>query len=183
MKKILLILLLCGFNLIAKAQDVSVEKSTFGIQTGLLGLWLHNEAKISSEIALRTELGFDSGLFDVRVYDVFLMAPVIILEPRWYYNLNKRSLKGKNTAGNSGNFISLKTGFTPDWFVISNYDYVSVPNQLAFIPTWGIRRNIGSHFNYEAGFGLGYKYVFAKGYLNNGSEAAVNLHLRIGYTF
>ncbi len=44
------------------------------------------------------------------------MTPVITAEPRWYYNLNKRVSKSKNIEGNSGNFISLKTSYHPDWF-------------------------------------------------------------------
>lgn len=179
--------MLCGLAFMANAQEAGVEKSIFGIQTGVYGLWLHNEARLSDEIALRTELGFDSGLFG-RSYNEgtgFLMAPVITLEPKWYYNLQKRSRKLKNIGGNSGNFLSLKTSFNPDWFVISNSDNIQVPNQISIIPTWGIRRNIGRYFNYEAGIGLGYRYIFAKsaGYLENEGEAAVNPHIRIGYRF
>ena len=33
MKKILLTLALCGLMLVAKSQSISVEKSTFGLQT------------------------------------------------------------------------------------------------------------------------------------------------------
>lgn len=187
MKKVLLTLTLFGLAFISKAQDASVEKSTSGIQTGILGIWAHNEAKLSNQIALRSEIGFDSGIFGGSFYDGtgFLLAPVITLEPKWYYNLNKRSSKSKRISGNSGNFVSLKSSYNPDWFVISNYDNISVVNQISIIPTWGIRRNIGEHFNYETGIGLGYRYIFAKsaGYFENESEAALNLHLRIGYRF
>jgi hypothetical protein len=164
-----------------------VEKSTSGIQTGFLGIWAHNEAKLSNQIVLRSEVGFDSGIFGGSLYEgtKFLFAPVITLEPKWYYNLNRRSSKSKNISGNSGNFVSLKASYNPDWFVISNYDDISVINQISIIPTWGVRRIIGKHFHYETGIGLGYRYIFAKsaGYLQNNSGAALNLHLRIGYRF
>jgi hypothetical protein len=67
MKKITTILV-CFVSVLASAQeiqkkDVSVEKSIFGIQTGLLGIWVHNEMRLTNEIALRTELGLDSGIF------------------------------------------------------------------------------------------------------------------------
>jgi len=181
MKKILLTLIFCGLTFIAKSQNPSVEQSTYGIQTGLLGIWFHNESKLSDQIALRSELGLDSGIFGGSYYDGvgFLLTPVITLEPRWYYNLDKRVSKTKNISGNSGNFVSLKTSFTPDWFVISNVDNLSVLNNISIIPTWGIRRNIGTHFTYEAGIGIGYRYYFD---LNEG-ETAGNLHLRIGYRF
>ncbi|WP_344714740.1 hypothetical protein [Winogradskyella damuponensis] len=41
-----------------KCQNTSVEKSIFGLQTGVLGIWAYNEAKLSNTIALRTEHGF-----------------------------------------------------------------------------------------------------------------------------
>ncbi len=187
MKRILLTLTFCGLTLIAKSQNASVEQSTYGIQTGFLGIWAHNESKLSNSIALRSEIGFDSGIWGGDFYDGtgFLMTPVITLEPKLYYNLNKRVSKSRRIDGNSGNFISLKTSYHPDWFVISNKDNVRVISDISIIPTWGIRRNIGKHLTYETGIGIGYRYVFAKqaGFLENESEAALNLHLRIGYRF
>jgi hypothetical protein len=187
MKKTILTLAFICLTLTVKSQNASVEKSVFGIQTGLFGIWANNETKLTNQIALRSEIGLDSGIWAGDFYDKigFLMTPVITAEPRWYYNLNKRVSKSKKIEGNSGNFISLKTSFHPDWFVISNYDNVNVISDISIVPTWGIRRNIGKHFNYETGIGIGYRYIFAKqaGYLENESETTLNLHLRIGYRF
>ena len=175
------------FTIFAKAQNASVEKSTYGIQTGILGVWVHREVKLTNEIALRAELGMDAGIFGGSFYPKtgFLMTPVITVEPRWYYNLGKRQSKSKNISGNSGNFLTIKTSYNPNWFTISNYDNVEIVNQVSIIPTWGIKRNIGQHFTYETGIGLGYRYYFAKsqGYAENEGTAAVNLHLRVGYRF
>lgn len=186
MKKITTLVFL-SLSILSNAQNVSVEKTVFGIQTGFLGIWAHNESRLSNTIALRSELGFDTGFWAGFFYeeDGFLLAPVLTLEPRFYYNLNKRNSKSKAITNNSGNFISVKTSFHPDWFVISNAEDVSIISDISFIPTWGIRRNIGSHFNYETGFGFGYRYYFAKkaGYYSNEGEATANLHLRIGYVF
>ena len=181
MKKILFTLIFCGLTFIAKGQNTSIEQSTYGIQSGFLGVWFHNESKLSEQVALRSEIGLDSGIFGGSYYDGvgFLLTPVITLEPKWYYNLDKRVSKSKNIDGNSGNFVSIKTSFTPDWFVISNVDNLNILNNISIIPTWGIRRNIGKHFMYEAGFGIGYRYYFS---LNEG-ETAGDLHLRIGYRF
>lgn len=142
MKRILFTIALCGMTLIAKSQTASVEKSTYGIQTGFLGIWAHNESKLTNSIALRTEIGFDSGIWGGDFYDGtgFLMTPVITLEPRLYYNLNKRVKKSRRIDGNSGNFISLKTSYHPDWFVISNTDNVSVISDISIVPTWGIKK-------------------------------------------
>jgi len=179
-KKIIALVFL-SLSIFCKAQNASVEKSVFGIQAGL-GIWAHNESRLSNTIALRSELGLGGAIWGGSIYDEvgFSLSPVLTLEPRFYYNLNKRSSKSKDITNNSGNFISLQTTFYPDWFVISNYEYESLISGISIIPTWGIRRNIGVHFNYEAGVGIGYNFIFTKAYYN---EAEVNLHLRIGYVF
>ncbi len=48
-----------------------------------------------------------------------------------------------------------------------------------------MRRTIGNHFMYETGIGLGYKYIFSNniGFPSSKSQAVINLHLRIGYSF
>jgi len=185
--KMILTLSIFLITFFTNAQNASVEKSTYGIQTGLLGIWAHREVKLTNQIALRQEIGMDAGFWGGSFYpkNGYLMTPVITLEPRWYYNLNKRISKSRNILGNSGNFLSFKTSYNPNWFVISNYDNIQIADQISIIPTWGIKRNIGNHFTYETGIGIGYRYIFAKsvGYLENQSETALNLHLRLGYRF
>ena len=184
MKKTILTLALISLTITVKSQNASVEKSVFGIQTGLFGIWAHNEMKLTNQIALRSEIGFDSGIWGGDFYDKtgFLMTPVITAEPRWYYNLNKRVSKSKRIDGNSGNFISLKTSYHPDWFVISNYDNLKTFNLITIIPTWGIKRNIGKHFTYETSIGVGYGYQF-RGEYDHVNGIAIDLNLRIGYRF
>ena len=198
MKKIISIILLCCWAFMANAQNpqtekpasssaASVEKSIFGVQTGFLGIWVHNEFRISNQIALRTEVGFDASFVPGDSYNktIYFMAPVFMVEPRWYYNLNKRKAKSKRIDGNSGNFISLQTSYIPNWFVISNNPYEWVRRQLWVMAMWGIRRNIGKHFNYEAGVGMGYRF-YLKGKNSNtteGSDWMPNILLRIGYRF
>ena len=63
MKKIILGLIFLGSIGIGRSQNASVEESIFGIQTGILGIWAHNESKLGNSIALRTELGLDAGIF------------------------------------------------------------------------------------------------------------------------
>ncbi len=169
------------------SQVASVEKSTYGIQTGTLGLWIHNESRLSNKIALRGEIGFDGSIWGGNFYPKtgYVFAPVFRIEPRWYYNLDKRITKGKNTNANSANFVTIQTSYRPNWFTVSNYENVEIVSQISAIPTWGIKRNLGKHFNYETGIGIGYIHYFAKnaGFLKDEGYAAVNLHLRIGYRF
>ncbi|MBP4143238.1 hypothetical protein J3S90_15665 [Flavobacterium sp. P4023] len=183
-KKILFSLIICLIFFAGNAQTASVEKSTYGIQTGLLGIWIHNEMRLTNQIALRTELGMNAGIFGGDFYPQtgFLMTPVITVEPRWYYNLENRQSKSKNISGNSGNFVSLQTSYHPNWFVISNYDNLKTFNLLTIIPTWGIKRNVGEHFTYETAIGIGYGHQFREAY-GDLEGVTANLHLRIGYRF
>lgn len=183
--------MLIGLGMVCSAQErvqtkPSVEKSLFNAQAGFLGIWGNHEARLGRNASLRSEIGFDAAIWGGAFYEKtgFALAPILTAEPRLYYNLKRRASKQRNTKGNSGDFIALKTQFHPNWFTISNYPNVSVVSDIAFVPTWGIRRDMG-HYNYELGLGLGYRYYFAKsaGYLENKSDLALNLHLRIGYSF
>jgi len=186
-KKIIYLSLGIIFCQLTNAQNASVEKTVYGIQIGAFGIWGNLESRLTNSIALRSEIGLDSGIWGGSFYPKtgYIITPVLTLEPRLYYNLNARIKKSRNIRNNSGNFISLKTSYHPDWFAISNYDNVQIVPDLSIIPTWGIRRSISKHFNYETGIGIGYVYYFAKnsGYSSNSSDATINLHLRIGYTF
>jgi hypothetical protein len=189
MRKIVLVSIFSAFTLIAKSQEASVEKSIFGIQTGFAGLWAYNELKLSNQFALRSEIGFDAyfGNDDFYPDTDFLLTTVVTLEPRWYYNLNKRESNSKPIDDNSGNFFSLKTSLHHSdlLIVFGNDEEAKIVSDFSVIPTWGMRRNLGKHFNYEAGIGAGYIHFFGKnaGFSKDKGELAINLHLRLGYRF
>ena len=178
-KPLLAILFL--FSLAVQSQNkISVEKSIYGIQTGTLGFWFYNEAKLTNTIALRSEIGLDGGFIaGSNIGFVYVLAPTVTSEPRFYYNLKKRSKKGKSILKNSANFLALKFLYVPDLFVISN-TRGSVTNSLSIIPKWGIKRTIGKHFTYELGLGIGYYIDLDDSRFN---DTTADLHLRIGYTF
>ncbi len=146
MKKILFIALLLGSVLTVKSQETqvnksqnsNVEKSIFGIQTGFAGVWIHNELKLSNQIVLRTELGLDAYENDDFYPDTgFLFSTILTLEPRWYYNLNKRVSQSKSIDGNSGNFFSLKSSLRLEDLLIEFGDdeNVEMVNNLSIVPT------------------------------------------------
>ncbi len=192
MKKIILAVVLCGISFLASAQiasaqsastqSASVEKTMFGVQTGFLGIWAYNETKRSKSVTIRSEVGFDGGIFGGSLHDNtgFILTPVISIEPRRYYNLKRRLKQSKRIDGNSGNFYSIKASYNPDWFVLSNQDNLNVNHQISITPTWAMRRNIRNYFNYETGIGIGYRHHYSSQYGSRG-EANINLHLRIGY--
>ncbi len=161
----------------------NVEKNITGVQFGLFGLELYNESRIGEKLALRSQLGLNSGGFwagSSYKKPGFVIAPSINLEPKYYYNINKRSAKGKNIKNNSANYISIQAVYIPNWFVISNYDNVEVSNQISLIPTFGIRRNFGKNFNYEFKVGYGYNFLLED---NTSGSGTIDLGFKIGYDF
>jgi len=182
MKATLTAFVLLFTSLVLNAQDATVEKSIYGIQAGL-GIWGNNELRLTDKTVLRSEIGFDAAVWGGQYYDNtgFLLTPVLSVEPRKYYNLNKRAGKGRVIEDNNGNFISLKVAYRPDWFVISNED-VNIVSDISFIPYWGIRRNLSNSFNYEVGIGMGVIHYFAEnaGFVEDDTDFIVALHLRIG---
>ena len=185
MNKILLLFIFgwCSTTIAQDNQPISVEKSVFGVQTGFLGIWGHNELRLTNQLSLRSEIGMDMGIFiNGNSDNNFVLIPVLRIEPRWYYNLKKRSNKNKSISKNSANFLTLSTTYNPDWFTISNIENINVISSIAFIPKWGIKRTYGKWFTFETGVGIGYiesldsKYEFF-------SNVGVDLHVRLGYTF
>lgn len=61
----------------------------------------------------------------------------------------------------------------------------TLADQISISPTSGLRRELGRNFNYEAGLGVGFRYIFAKGigYDENEGGGTINIHLRLGYSF
>jgi len=174
-------------TIVVSMPDASVEKYETGVQLGFLGFWLINEARVSKKVSIRAEVGFDAYVSDeaFSTPEFFVLVPVVIFEPRWYFNLQKRQSKSKRIDGNSGNYLSLQTSFHLDYFVITFGDNVDVMADFSLVPTFGIRRNIGKYFNYEAGLGVGYVHYIPKGksHSDNLDAVKINLHLRIGYRF
>lgn len=189
MRKILLcfMMLVATFNLMAQdKQEIGVENSVSGIQIGFLGIYGYHEQKLTPMLALRAEVGLDVGVINSPLIETKTMFyPKISMEPRLYYNLRKRAEKGKNIQNNAGNFVSIYTTYRPSWFTIPSDNDVKIIPDLFIAPTWGMKRNLSEHFNYELGAGLGYYQTFAKsqGFPRDKYQLGVNLVLRIGYVF
>lgn len=169
------------FN-VANAQETKLEKSLFGIQAGL-GVWIYNETRVASSLVLRSEIGLQNEIILGGIYQKLIyIKPMFSIEPKWYYNIDKRKTSGKNIYLNSANFLSLKVELLPDWFVVSSNQEASELNSFSIIPTWGMRRMWGENFNFEVGAGVGYKYLFSSEF-SNSNNLAIKVHLRIGLDF
>lgn len=181
-QSVVVIIILLLFCHVASAQSEGLEKSVFNLQSGFLGAWINHESRLSNELALRAEVGFDTGIRGGSLVGNTIVgfSPVVSVEPRWYYNIKTRESKSKYVKKNSANFITIGIKYNPDWFVISSTENLSVAEQISFIPKWGIRRSIAkSKFNYEVGLGIGKRYLIDI----EQWETAADLHLRLGYSF
>ena len=91
---------------------------------------------------------------------------------RYYYNLNKRAAKGKNTNNNSASYLSMDVAsIFPKLSDKSNqYDY-----QLSITPNWGIQRNVAKTANGE--FAIGPSIII------NPYETLLGVGLKAGFSF
>ena len=170
----ILFILFSVASLNAQKDIKSVEKSILSIQTGYFGTWINHELKLHNQLALRTEVGTEYRLkFAIKQsFDSLKNQVSIFLEPKYYFNLKKRESKNKNIKNNAGNYISLRTNFN----ILNNLENGEIYFHT-LTPTFGIRRNITSHFNLEFSCGYGLSY------LNNMLISEAMSSMRVGYVF
>lgn len=114
-------------------------------------------------------LYLDTKLESARVYgpNVFLSV-----EPRYYYNLERRAWRGRITDRNSADFVSLD--LHPILWPLSKRR-IWVEEQVIASAVWGLRRVYG-HFMLEVKAGLDFNLSIA-------DSPGIHLGVRIGYTF
>jgi hypothetical protein len=170
----ILFILFSVASLNAQKDIKSVEKSILSIQTGYFGTWINHELKLHNQLALRTEFGTEYRLKFVikQSFDSLKNQVSIFLEPKYYFNIKKRESKNKNIKNNAGNYISLRINLN----ILNNLENGEIYFHT-LTPTFGIRRNITSHFNLEFSCGYGLSY------LNNMLISEAMPSFRIGYVF
>lgn len=164
-----------------QAQEVgkSVTKIS-SIKMGVLGFGYSQEYAIGKITTINFELGFltgsvgnKNGAFD-NSWDWSLPLAARV-EPRVYYNLIRRSEKGKNTQYNSSDFIGLAVTYSSG----TSIGNLTANPQLSFIPQWGIRRQISPRFYFEPSIGYGIVYVLSPK-LSEGWTDQIILNLKFG---
>ncbi|MBB4118527.1 hypothetical protein GGR32_000801 [Mesonia hippocampi] len=104
---------------------------------------------------------------------IYVVAPFLDVQHKWFYNFLKREANGKNTNFNSANFVSARMlvrgeSMSDNIERTSSYDY-------AIGPTWGIQRNYGIlHLLLDVG---PIYYFDAKG---NGNFFPIMVQLNLG---
>jgi hypothetical protein len=152
----------------------------YGVQAGLSGINIQKEIPISESIVLRPEVGFGFEFYYSYGFDLalFSLIPKAGMDTKWYYNLKNRNKKGRNTEDNAANFFAFNIVHYSNLFDISNYS-PKRDNLINFVPNWGIRRNLGKHFNYEFALGYGVSYAIE----SESTGKGLFLDFKIGYKF
>ncbi|WP_366185015.1 hypothetical protein [Flavobacterium ovatum] len=117
MKKLLVGLTLFFMGSCANAREVTVVKEMYGVELGIVKADVFYEFKLDRKLALRTELGVDYTTYSYdRAPDTSVSGKLIplslVVEPRFYYGIDRRNRLGRNIENNSSNYFSLKTDFS-----------------------------------------------------------------------
>lgn len=179
MKKITLLLVTIVLSQTAFAQqtDASLEKNLFAWEVGLLGSWVTYEQQLGDQLVVNAQLGLDGGFFGSSGDFNYAFVPTISIEPRWYYNFNRRAIKGKKVINNSANYFALDGTYVSDLFVITNEEGTEAVPTFLLLPKWGLKRTLGQRvtFNFAVGYGVSF--------WENTTEGQIGLDLKFGYVF
>jgi hypothetical protein len=141
------------FNLFA--QDTpTVEKNQFKINMLLPGFVY--EHGFSNKNTLYSELSFGVGYRDSGFNgSSWSFYPSITEQFRHYYNLEKRTNKGKVTTNNSGSFVALHADYRFR-AISSNESHIPTESSFTIAPVWGFQRTYKGNFNLGLNMGAGY---------------------------
>lgn len=123
-------------------------------------------------------IGYGGGYPDLTYKDnglIYIIAPFLDLQEKWFYNINKRIRKNKTVQNNSGNFISARF-ITRGPSIAENVTRTS-DFDFAFGPTWGIQRKYGEKFHLLFDVGPQY-YLDTNG---NGNIFPIMFQLNLGF--
>jgi hypothetical protein len=152
MKNRLLALSFCFLFGTLQAQVTRVD-NTHSFKATFIGVSYAYEQWLTQQSAVNLELmiagGFGSNI--IRG-DYWIIAPVIRLEPRNYYNFVKRHDRGRNTLHNAANYVSFSIDYQPGISIGNNNHALRA---VSLIPKWGLRRGFGKHLICEFATGIG----------------------------
>lgn len=162
----------------------NTPKARHEVDLHLLGFGYNYEFPIVNKLTLQANVNYEFSLYINSDYVNTIATLSFGLEPRFYYNLEKRIKNNKNTKYNAANFVSVQFIYLPDLLTSTDSKFpVTVERQISVAPMWNIRRNIAqSNFNYEVGLGMFYRTIYYKEF-DNESSFTPNLSLKIGYNF
>lgn len=151
------------------------------VKVGLLGSWLAYEQPVTDKILINAEIGYEFGIYRNFLSNgtQFLATSTLSIEPRYYYNLEKRAAAGKNNSLNAGGYLAIEIQAAPDWGTYStdsSISDVSIRKSALILPKIGLKRALGKYVTFEFAGGLGYQ-------INMGTDntPAIGLDLKFGF--
>lgn len=168
------VVFLFAICLVQSIQGQEGLEDKFNIRVGLIGGWVSYDKPLGGSFLLNSEIGYVGGIIGGN----FLFTSILEIEPRYYYNVDKRIQKGKSIKNNSASYLAMHFSYLPDFLTSTKYASTNIEKSFNIIPTYGLRRNISGGLNFDFEIGLGYQ-------VNNGTENNVvpNLGLGLSYSF
>lgn len=133
-----------------------------------------NKSTVSAGIGV----GYGGGYPDLTIGGsgfINIVTPFLDVQYKRFTNLKKRNARGKATANNSGNFLSIRL-LTRGASISENVERTS-DYDFAIGPTWGLQRTLGEKIHLL--FDLGPVYYFDTN--GTGNVFPLILQLNIGY--
>jgi hypothetical protein len=155
-----------------------MKKSLFILTLGFLSTLNYAQEKNNIETEKVFRVNFLNPAIDLTYGEngfIYIISPFADFQQKWFYNLNKRNGKNRNTENNSGNFVSLRF-ITRGNSIAENVNRTS-DFDFAFGPTWGIQRKYGKNFHLL--FDIGPQYYFDTN--GNGNIWPIMLQLNLGF--
>jgi hypothetical protein len=110
---------------------------------------LYGQAFLSTSIYI----GYSSALGNLSSVDIY---PALTLQYRYYYNGDKRANKGKGTALNSMNYLTIVA--EADFYTDRSWDQDVSRVLKTFGTAWGFQRNYPKRFSLDFNIGVGYAF-------------------------
>ncbi len=171
-------MLLITFNSFAQdkmdTQTVKVWRINFLNPAIELEYPISNKSTISSAIGI----GYNGAYPDLTYGGdgfIYIIAPFLDVQYKYFYNFKKRQNKNRTIKNNSGNFISLRL-ISHGPSIMENINRTS-DFDFAFGPTWGIQRKYGKNFHFL--FDVGPQYYFDT--YGNGNIMPIMVQINLGF--
>lgn len=185
-----------------QAADRFLLKTNF---VNIVNLTLARKTLISSitpNIATEVKIGYSPFSINTKLsggieylfapsydYSALILSPLVLLEGRYYYNLNRRILMGKTGNGLSANYVSLGAIYQGEYQILKSNGYRSDLSKSfgGILVSTGVQRVIADHLYYDFNIGMGYgtefEYLETEGTKNWDNKSIFNLGVAIGYRF
>lgn len=164
-------------------KEIAKTESTHTLDIGFISAGYTYEYAFAPKFTLNFGVGavshirhYSSFIFDAGDFWYYSIHPYVTVEPRYYYNLQKRLNKGKRIDGNRGSFLALQGAYIFKPVIEYNVQY---RNGAFFVsPYWGLHRIWWNHVLFE--FQAGMAFAFNR---YGDSDTGIRLGIRLGYKF